>query len=250
MVARKKIFWIVLFSFLSSFLVLLGMGRYLLGEALKKIGEVSSLRIEVENTAFVPLGLRLERVLVQGKGFAFSSPRIVARLSFRVGVRIVIEDAEFSIEHGFSFPFKSLPPFFCEVRRGRFAGTDLPSFKGTLSKVKDSLLFSFSGDDFVLSGSAGEERLILEGKYRSLSLRGSFDLSTGAFQGEIGEASLPFEVEGVISRKDNQWVISPFSLRQRGLPLFTGEISFCKDFSYFSVKGTTEAFKEEMEVVL
>ena len=250
MVAKKKIFWTVLFSFLSGFLILLGMGRYLLGEALKKIGEVSSLRIEVENTAFVPLGLRLEGVLVQGKGFTFSSPRVVARLSFRTGVRIVIEDAELSIDYGFSFPLESLPPFFCEVRRGRFVGTDLPPFKGTLSKVEDSLLFSFSGDGFVLSGSARGEKLILEGKYHSLSLRGSFDLSTGAFRGEIGEASLPLEAEGVVSRKDDQWVISSFSLRQRGLPLFAGEISFCKDFSCFSVKGKTEAFKEEMEVIL
>ncbi len=251
MVVRRKIFWIVTFSFLFGFLVLLGMGRYLLKEVLKRIEEASSLRVEVENTTFVPLGLRLEGVSVQGRGFAFSSPCIVARLSFRAGVHIVVEDAEVSIEeYGFSFPLENLPPFFCEVRKGRFVGTNLPSFKGTLSKVEDRLLFSFSGDGFILSGSAKEEELTLEGKYRSLRLQGSFDLSTGAFRGEVGDTSLPLEMDGIVSRKDDQWVISSFSLRQRGLSIFRGEISFCKDFSCFSVKGTTEAFKEETEIVL
>ncbi len=245
---RKKIFWGSVVVLFSAFLLWEG-GRYGLRQALRELEETHRIVIRVESTVPLFLGFALRGVRVSGEGFAFQAPEVSVRLSWSRGISAVIEDGEFAFSSGVPWSaLESLPPLFVEVRRARLSGQSLPPWDGWLEKSGTVFRFGVTAGDLEVRGTVEGERVVFEGKYRTLPFWGSFVPAEGRFKGELGEGSRRVHLEGMLFRRDRGWELSPLQV-DHGRLLFSGRL-FRGDDGRFMLSGKVRVLEEDIDVSL
>lgn len=240
----RKILWA--FGVIAFFLFLLvfGGGKYFAQKFMEELKTHYHISVAVEEITPLFLGFSLKGVSVKGEQFSFQASRLLARLSWKKGISLVIVDGEFSLSQGLAVSLESLPPFFLEVRGGRFL--EIPDFRwdGWLEKAGKLFRFSGTSGDLSLTGNIEGEIVTVSGTYRTSPLQGTFSLGTGAFSGTFGEVHF----EGVLSQKEDAWQIAPFLVTVKG-GTFSGKCVLQKN-TLFDLSGMVHVFGMEVPLVL
>ncbi len=240
----KKILWAFGVVAFLLFLLVLGGGRYFAQKFMEELKARYHILVEVKEITPLFLGFSCKDVSIKGERFSFQASRLLARLSWKKGISLVIVDGEFSLSQGLAVPLESLPPFFLEVRGGRFSELSDFRWDGWLEKSGNLFRFSGTSGDLSLSGNVEGERVTVSGTYRTSPLQGTFSLRTGAFSGTFGEVHF----EGVLSQKEDAWQIVPFLVAAQG-GTFSGKCVLQKD-TRFDLSGVVRVFDMEVPLVL
>lgn len=240
---RKRAPWILGVTLFLFFLLALGGGKYLVQKFAEELKTRYRISITIGDAAPLFLGFALRDVTLEGEGFSLRASRLLARLSWKKGIALVLVDGEFSFSWGVPFSLESLPPFFLEVRGGRFVGVPGLQWDGWIEKSGESLQFGATTGDLSLAGTMKGGVVTFSGAYRASPLQGTFSLETGAFSGTLGEVRL----QGVLSWRDG-WRIAPFSVSGKG-GTFSGECTFW-DGTRLELLGALRAFGTEVPLTL
>lgn len=241
---RKTIPWILGVILFIFFLLVLGGGRYLVRKFVEELTTRYRISVTVGDVTPLFLGVSLRDVALEGKGFSLRASRLLARLSWRKGIALALVDGEFSFSRDSLSSLELLPPFFLEVRRGRFAGVPGLQWDGWIEKSGDSLRFGAAAGDLSLVGGVRSGVVAFSGAYRASPFQGTFSLDTGAFSGTFGEVRL----EGILSPKEDAWQIAPLSVSGKG-GIFSGECTLSSD-ARLELSGVLHAFGTEVPLTL